>query len=181
MIHPRGVDLNGRLTVRKALPFFSPLISLSFLAFSHLIIWLDLYRAEQYKANRVDEDSDHEIDRVRFQLFLKSHLCHLQEKHLSNVIDPRFTLETMIAKGTSGTYVFCFLLMLCDEFLVRYVLGESVGSVLDPREPDRRRYKLLARIGQGTFGRVFSCWDRLEHRFSLLYLHYIDCIDLFVV
>jgi dual-specificity kinase len=45
----------------------------------------------------------------------------------------------------------------------KYVLGEAIGELLSSsKEPQRRRYKLLEKVGQGTFGRVFKCWDRVK-------------------
>lgn len=48
-------------------------------------------------------------------------------------------------------------------------MGDSVGEGIDPRQPSRRRFKLLKQIGEGTFGRVFSCWDRVDERFNFLF------------
>lgn len=47
-----------------------------------------------------------------------------------------------------------------EEGHYRYLLGDSIGPEMTPSNPSRRRYKLLAKVGQGTFGRVFLCWDR---------------------
>lgn len=43
-----------------------------------------------------------------------------------------------------------------------YRLGESVGDQLDSEQPERRRYKLIDKLGQGTFGLVLLAWDRIE-------------------
>eukprot|EP01127_Copromyxa_protea_P017481 TRINITY_DN5329_c0_g1_i2.p1 TRINITY_DN5329_c0_g1~~TRINITY_DN5329_c0_g1_i2.p1 ORF type:complete len:506 (-),score=80.10 TRINITY_DN5329_c0_g1_i2:709-2226(-) len=47
----------------------------------------------------------------------------------------------------------------------RYVLGESVGDVVDSNDSSRRRYKLLSVLGQGTFGLVLEAWDRVEAKY----------------
>lgn len=39
-----------------------------------------------------------------------------------------------------------------------YELGENITP----------RFKIVAKIGEGTFGRVFECWDRLEHKYVAL-------------
>jgi len=46
-----------------------------------------------------------------------------------------------------------------------YRLGESLGDLLDSSEPERRRYKLIDKLGQGTFGLVLLAWDRIENCF----------------
>lgn len=46
-----------------------------------------------------------------------------------------------------------------------YRLGESLGDQLDSSEPERRRYKLIDKLGQGTFGLVLLAWDRIEQCF----------------
>jgi len=49
-----------------------------------------------------------------------------------------------------------------------YRLGESLGDQLDSSDPERRRYKLIDKLGQGTFGLVLLAWDRIENVYVAL-------------
>jgi len=42
---------------------------------------------------------------------------------------------------------------------------DSIGDILNPEEPLRRRYKLIDELGRGGWATVLLCWDRLQGRF----------------